>query len=287
MGIHKFSPGYHTRYVSNNSLTHDDVSFDDVSSFPVSGVVYYENTTYPVQGCNLCVDDNICTMEGKLIETDEYGRFEISVPIGEHYIKIEKAGHSFVNEGRYPTGVGIKYTFEQPMSNLTFYDNTLVHITGRVVGGDIEGNKSLGYGLSNNNIGVTQLVLTPTNDTYSLNAVKTVNGTIVSYENNTEELPVVSASTKVNSNSWRGSGDNAGRIYINTDAETGEFSAMVPPLVYNVSAPTVISTSQTIGTAGLADSSNPLIESCDTIINDSGEEQLFKYNCKYNQYYNK
>ena len=285
MGIHKFSPGYHTRYVSNNSLTHDDVSFDDVSSFPVSGVVYYENTTYPVQGCNLYVDDNICTMEGKLIETDEYGRFEISVPIGEHYIKIEKAGHSFVNEGRYPTGVGIKYTFEQPMSNLTFYDNTLVHITGRVVGGDIEGNKSLGYGLSNNNIGVTQLVLTPTNDTYSLNAVKTVNGTIVSYENNTEELPVVSASTKVNSNSWRGSGDNAGRIYINTDAETGEFSAMVPPLVYNVSAPTVISTSQTIGTAGLADSSNPLIESCDTIINDSGEEQLFKYNCKYNYTY--
>jgi hypothetical protein len=41
MGIHKFSPGYHTRYVSNNSLTHDDVSFEDVSSFPVSGVVYY------------------------------------------------------------------------------------------------------------------------------------------------------------------------------------------------------------------------------------------------------
>ena len=285
MGIHEFSPGYHTRYVSNNSLTHSDVSFDDVSSFPVSGVVYYENTTYPVQGCYIYVDDNICTMEGELIETDEYGRFEISVPIGDHYIKIEKSGHTFVNEGRYPTGVGTKYTFEQSMSNLTFYDNTLVHITGRVVGGDIEGDKAVGNGLSNNNIGVTQLVLTPTNDIYSLNVTQKVNGTVVSYENNTEVLPAASASDKINSNSWRGSGDNAGRIYINTDAETGEFSAMVPPLVYNVSAPTIISTNKTIGTAGLADSSNPALEYCDTLVNDSGEELLFKYHCKYNQTY--
>ena len=285
MGIHEFSPGYHTRYVSNNSLTHSDVSFDDVSSFPVSGVVYYENTTYPVQGCYIYVDDNICTMEGELIETDEYGRFEISVPIGDHYIKIEKSGHTFVNGGRYPTGLGTKYTFEQPMSNLTFYDNTLVHIAGRVVGGDIEGDKVLGNGLSNNNIGVTQLVLTPTNDIYSLNVTQKVNGTVVSYENNTEILPAASASDKINSSSWRGSGDNAGRIYINTDAETGEFSAMVPPLVYNVSAPTVISTNKTIGTAGLADSSNPALEYCDTLVNDSGEELLFKYHCKYNQTY--
>ena len=285
MGIHEFSPGYHTRYVSNNSLTHSDVSFDDISSFPVSGVVYYENTTYPVQGCYIYVDDNICTMEGKLIETDEYGCFEISVPIGEHYIKIEKNGHTFVNEGRYPTGVGTRYTFEQPMSNLTFHDNTLVHITGRVVGGDIEGNKAFGNGLSNNNIGVAQLVLTPTNDIYSLNVTQKVNGTVVSYENNTEVLSAASASNKINSNSWRGSGDNAGRIYINTDAETGEFSAMVPPLVYNVSAPTILSKNQTIGTAGLADPSNPVLEYCDTLMNDSGEEQLFKYHCKYNCIY--
>ena len=285
MGIHEFSPSYHTRYVSSNTLTHDNVSFEDVSSFPVSGVVYYENTTYPVQGCRIYVDENVCTLEGKVIETDEFGRFEISVPIGEHYIIIEKNGHTFVGDGRYPNGVGTKYTFEQPISNLTFYDNTLVHIAGRIVGGDIEGNQAVGYSKSNNNIGVAQLVLTPTNDIYSLNVTKKVNGTVVSYENNTEILPIVSKSDKINSNSWRGNGDNAGKIYITTDAQSGEFSAMVPPLVYNVSAPTIISTNQTIGTVGLADISNPLAIYSDTLVDNNGIEQLFEYNCKYNYIY--
>ena len=285
MGIHEFSPSYHTRYVSNNTLTHDDVSFEDVSSFPVSGVVYYENTTYPVQGCQIFVDEEICTRDGKMIETDEYGRFEISVPIGDHYIRIEKNGHTFTGEGRYPAGVGTRYTFEQPVSNLTFYDNTLVQITGRIVGGDVEGNMAIGYGKSYNNIGVAQLVLTPTNDNYSLNVIKKVDGTVASYENNSEILPAASASSYIKSNSWRGSGDNAGSIYINTDAKTGEYSAMVPPLVYNVSAPIVLSTRQTVGSAGLVDISNPLMTSCDTLLNDDGVEQLFEYNCKYNCIY--
>ena len=285
MGIHEFSPSYHTRYVSSSSLTHDDVSFEDVSSFTVSGVVYYENTTYPVQGCNLYVDGNVCAKEGKVVETDDNGRFEISVPIGEHYISITKNGHTFVNEGRYPAGVGVNYTFEAPVSNLTFYDNTLVHVAGRVVGGDIEGSHNLGFGLSKNNIGVAQLVLTPTNDIYSLNAVKRVDGTVISYVNNTEVLACASSSSAVNSSAWRGSGDNAGRIYINTDAATGEFSAMVPPLVYNVSAPVILKKGQTISTPGLVDVSNPMSSASDTLYDEGGNEHLFKYNAKYNCIY--
>lgn len=285
MGIHEFSPNYHTRYVSSSSLTHDDVSFEDISSFPVSGVVYYENTTYPVQGCYLYVDGNVCAKEGKVVETDEYGRFEISVPIGEHYISVTKNGHTFVNEGRYPAGVGVKYTFEAPVSNLTFYDNTLVHVAGRVVGGDIEGSHNVGFGLSKNNIGVAQLVLTPTNDIYSLNVVKKVDGSVISYENNSQVLACASSSSLVNSNSWRGSGDNAGRIYINTDAASGEFSAMVPPLVYNVSAPVIQSKGQTICDPVLIDVSNPLSTASDTLVDESGNEHLFKYNVKYNCVY--
>ena len=282
MGIHEFNPSYHTRYVSSNTLTHDNISFEDVSSFPVSGTVYYENTTYPVQGCNLYVDGEACAKDGKLIETDEFGRFEISVPIGDHHITVGKNGHTFVGEGRYPAGIDTKFTFDREVTNLTFYDNTLVNVAGRIVGGNIEGNKQLGFGESVNNIGKTQIVLTPTNDLYSLNVIKNVNGTTTSYENNSENLPAESASDKVNSTSWRGSGDNAGRIYINTDANTGEFSAMVPPIVYNVSAPVVMKTSQTVGEAGIVDLSDPLTTSCDTITSaETGIEMTFEYNAKY------
>ncbi|MBR5456512.1 MAG: hypothetical protein IKU76_06140 [Bacteroidaceae bacterium] len=282
MGIHEFNPSYHTRYVSSNTLTHDDISFEDVSSFAVSGSVYYENTTYPVQGCNLYIDGEACAKDGKLIETDEFGRFEISVPIGDHHITIKKNGHTFVGEGRYPAGVDTKFTFDREVTNLTFYDNTLVNVAGRIVGGNIEGNKSIGFGLSTNNIGKAQIVLTPTNDLYSLNVIKNVSGTTTSYENNTDSLVCESSSDLINSHSWRGKGDNAGRIYINTDAKTGEFSAMVPPILYNVSAPVVIETTQTVGTAGIVDLSDPMTTSCDTIVSpETGAEMTFEYNAKH------
>ena len=285
LGIHEFNPTYHTRYVSSNTLTHDNIEFEDISSFKVTGVVYYENTTYPVQGCYINVDGTPCSKDGNLIETDEQGRFEISVPIGDHHITIEKSGHTFANEGRYPIGVDTKFTFDREVSNLTFYDKTLVNIAGRVVGGDIEGNKSVGFGVSVNNIGVTQMVLTPVNDLYSLNAVTITEGTTSRYENNTSTLACASATDLVNSTSWRGANDQSGKIFIQTDANTGEFSALVPPLVYNISAPIVLKTSETVGNAGIIDVSNPLSISTDTLRRKDGELVGFDYHAKYNGVY--
>ena len=285
LGIHEFNPSFHTRYVSSHTLTHNDITFEDVSSFPVSGTVYYENTTFPVQGCTFSIDGNPCSKDGKLIETDEFGRFEISVPIGDHHITVEKNGHTFVSEGRYPSGIGTKFTFDRAVSNLTFYDNTLVNIAGRVVGGDIEGKKTIGFGLSTNNIGVAELVLTPTNDLYSLNAVKVEEGTSFRYDNNTDSLVCESASALVNSKAWRGANEQAGKIFIQTDAKTGEFSAMVPPLIYNASAPVVIAKKLTVGEAALVDLSNPLVENSDTLTAEDGSQTLFTYHAKYNGTY--
>ena len=286
LGIHEFNPTYHTRYVSSNTLTHDNIEFEDVSSFKVTGVVYYENTTYPVEGCNLAVDGTTCTKDGALIETDENGRFEISVPIGDHHITISKTGHTFANEGRYPIGVDTKFTFDREVSNLTFYDNTLVNVAGRVVGGNIEGDKTVGFGESRNNIGVTELVLTPVNDLYSLNVVTVTEGLTSRYENNTATLACASASDLVNSTSWRGAGEHAGKIYIQTDAKTGEFSAMVPPLIYNVEAPKVINNEyKTIGAPGLVDVSNPMIVTEDSLTNVNGDILTFESHAIYNQIY--
>ena len=287
LGIHEFNPSYHTRYVSSNTLTHDNIEFEDVSSFKVTGVVYYENTTYPVQGCYLAVDGTACTKDGQMIETDENGRFEISVPIGDHHITVNKTGHTFVNEGRYPIGVDTKFTFDREVSNLTFYDNTLVNVAGRVVGGNIEGDKTVGFGESRNNIGVTELVLTPVNDLYSLNVVTITEGLTSRYENNKVALACASASDLVNSTSWRGAGEHAGKIYIQTDAKTGEFSAMVPPLTYNVSAPVVVNAKEkeTVGEAGLVDVSNPLMVTEDSLTNVDGDILTFESHAIYKQIY--
>lgn len=288
LGVHEFSPTYSTRYVSASSLVHSGVDFTDVSSFPVSGTVFYEGTDYPVEGCTFYVDGTICSRDGELIQSAEDGTFTISVPIGDHFIQVKKDGHVFASAGRYPAdpnGAGVKITFDREIKNMEFIDQTLVNFTGRVVGGSIEGEKPVGFGASHNNIGITELVLSPTNDRYRLNVVKKVNGTSYSYETNTAKASVESATSTIASHSWRGAGDAAKKIFIRTDSLTGEFSAMVPPLMYNVESIKVVATGLSVGDATTVDATNPLMQLTDTLVTENGARYEYAYNCKLRQTY--
>ena len=280
LGIHEFSPIYSTRYVSASSLVHSGVDFTDVSSFPVSGTVFYEGTDYPVEGCAFYVDGTICSRDGELVQSAADGTFTISVPIGDHFIQVKKDGHVFASEGRYPAdpnGAGVKLTYDREIKNMEFVDQTLVNLSGRVVGGSIDGDKPVGFGASKNNIGITELILSPVNDRYRLNVVKQVTGTSYSYETNTSPVKVESATSAIASRSWRGAGDAARKIYIRTDSLTGEFSAMVPPLMYNVESMKVVSTGQSVGDATTVDVTNPLVEYTDTLVDDNGMRQEYAY----------
>ena len=283
-GIHEFSPNYSTRYVSASALVHNGVDFEDVSSFPVSGRVVYAGTNYPVEGAQFAVDGTLCSKDGEVITTNANGEYTISVPIGDHYIKVSKTGHVFNNEGRYPADpneVGTRLTFNQEVKGLEFVDATLVNFSGKVVGGDIEGNKAVGFGLSKNNIGVTELVLTPTNTVYNLNMLRKTTGGVVSYEVNPETVEVKSATDTIASHAWRGAGSaDAKKIIIRTDSKTGEFSAMVPPLMYKVEAQKVVATGETVGSSVSVDLTNPLEQMSDTLYNSNNEvERLYTY-CK-------
>lgn len=283
-GIHEFSPNYSTRYVSASALVHNGVDFEDVSSFPVSGRVVYAGTNYPVEGAQFTVDGTLCSKDGEVITTNANGEYTISVPIGDHYIKVSKTGHVFNNEGRYPADpneVGTRLTFNQEVKGLEFVDATLVNFSGKVVGGDIEGNKAVGFGLSKNNIGVTELVLTPTNTVYNLNMLRKTTGGVVSYEVNPETVEVKSATDTIASHAWRGAGSaDAKKIIIRTDSKTGEFSALVPPLMYKVEAQKVVATGETVGSSATVDLTNPLEQMSDTLYNSNNEvERLYTY-CK-------
>lgn len=71
MGGHEFSAAKANRFVSAQSLVHNGVDFQDVSSFSVSGVVYYQGTTIPVEGVQFAVDGVSCTKDGEFIQTNE------------------------------------------------------------------------------------------------------------------------------------------------------------------------------------------------------------------------
>src|SRR5690606_39050237 len=84
------------------------------------------------------------------VETDAEGRFQISVPIGEHYIEVRKNNHVFAHGGRFPApredGNDLFEFFEHQESAVTFLDTTRVALVGRVVGGMVEAEKPIGFG---------------------------------------------------------------------------------------------------------------------------------------------
>ena len=175
------------------------------------------------------VDGNVCARNGEVIKSAANGTYTISVPIGKHFIQARMNGHVFLNNGRYPadpdnTGQPA-FVCDGPTRGLDFFDQTLVNFTGRVVGGDIEGSKPTGFGQSVNNIGVAEFFLKPVSASPYMNVKD--DGTY-----NNVEVPVASSSVNINSTSWRGAGDpdESRKLYIQTDPQTGEFSAMVPPL---------------------------------------------------------
>ena len=82
-----------------------------------------------------------------LCKTATDGKFSFSVPAGVHTVKVEKANHTFKDDGRLLDGNGNNYNYQQPMNDIRFWDQTKVKLIGRVAGGTVEQNKQLGYSL--------------------------------------------------------------------------------------------------------------------------------------------
>jgi len=296
-GIHEFNSSKQTRYISNHSLVYSGVNFTDVSYFPVHGTVRYAGTTIPVDSCTFEVDGTPCIVDGMPIMTDAEGKFTISVPIGDHYITVKRNNHVFVDKGRYPANGG-KHTFLTETYNLDFEDATLVNFAGRIVGGFRDQNKPLGFNLSENNIGRVTMTLTPTDDRYYVNAKKTVDGTTFTYDFNDERVEVASDTASIRSRSYRGFGsvEECKKIYIQTDSLTGEFSAMLPPVSYQMSAQTLVANSDVVvGESRTVDLSKFQLASADTLYSESKAtdpvtgkeivkkkaEKIYEYRCKY------
>lgn len=223
LGIHEFSPNTRSMFISPTSLTANNIDFEDVSSFPMSGYVYYAGTNIPVEGAMLYVDGTLMSGNGEVKKTDSNGYYEISVPIGEHFVEAKLEGHKMVAGGRFPT-VGT-FNFDRRMQ-YDFTDSTLVNFVGRVSGGVRNDTLAVGFGASNNNIGMATIMLKLNNASFSFNCKDdhiSDAATPRMWESDTISIA---------SRAWTGVGNEAKYIYIRTDSLTGEFSALLPPLKY-------------------------------------------------------
>ena len=235
LGIHEFAPATRTMFVSPTSLTANNIDFEDVSSFPMEGRVTYAGTNIPVEGIRLYVDGELQTKQGKVVETDANGRYLMSVPIGKHYVEASLDGHTMVAGGRFP--LQDEHNFDGPVV-YDFQDSTLVNFVGRVSGATKNDTLAVGFGASNNNIGVAKITLKLNSENLLFNYDGEKAGTV--------ERPFQSDTTAIRSHAWAGKGSDAKYIYIETDSTTGEFSALLPPMKYIVKSITIPSTKDNI-----------------------------------------
>ena len=298
---HEFSPLKQSRFISSSSLVQNSVDFTDVSSFEVSGQVLYEGTTIPVDSVMIYVDGRAVSRNGEAVMTDDEGKFIVDVPIGSHYLTAVRDGHTFVDEGRIPadpSGLNVEtIPFTSPLSGLKFTDNTLVPIVGRVVGGAIEAEKPLGFGLSENNIGKAVITLEIPDKRYMINAHEEFadESHLVSlgYSQTTTNTPLPHPAGMLNAgDAYRTGGDyqnDAKNIVITTDAVTGEFGALVPPLDYKVVS---VQMENTAGQSAYVfkadelpriDASDAATVLQDSTLTDTGEKLYFDYVAKFVQ----
>lgn len=224
-GIHEFNPNKAILFIGYNSLVHNKTDFEDVSSFMMSGHIYYAGTNVPVEGVQMYVDGTLQNSNGKVVESDASGYYELSVPIGKHFVEAKLGKHTMVAGGRYPTqGV---FDFDRTVQ-YDFADSTLVNFVGRVGGGLSNDTLAVGFGASRNNIGMATVQLALNNESFSFNCQDD------HISDATTSRSWESDTTSIVSRAWTGTSYDAKYIYIRTDSLTGEFSALVPPLKYKV-----------------------------------------------------
>ncbi|MGB0869345.1 MAG: LamG-like jellyroll fold domain-containing protein [Flavobacteriales bacterium] len=141
---HQFDPPTTALFLGDGSSVNNGVDFEDISSFPVTGTLFYKNTTCAVKDAYVLVNGERVIANGVPIKTNDEGHFSVQVPIGFHTLEVEKDNHVFSN-GKW------SQDFQEPVIGLEFVDSTLIKVVGRVAGGNREKNKlpNLGYGTNN------------------------------------------------------------------------------------------------------------------------------------------
>ncbi|MEP1095870.1 MAG: LamG-like jellyroll fold domain-containing protein [Cyclobacteriaceae bacterium] len=170
-GQHEFEPSSRSIYLGDGAQVQNEVDFTDISFFTVSGKVTYKDTNVPVEGATILIDGTEAIgIDNAIVRSDAEGNYEINVPIGNHYLSVQKEGHVF-SEGFFPPldefGGIVLHEFVEDWT-VNFKDSTKVKVAGRVIGGQREAEKVLGFGKSMNNVGTATLTFDLQNEAYNL-----------------------------------------------------------------------------------------------------------------------
>ena len=209
---------------SNNETVHE---FIITNGRRFSGYVMYDGTSIPVKGANFLVNGRkMYNAKGEVLETDYDGSFSFRVKEGDNKIQAVMDGHTFTNDGYYKNSNA--QNISSDVSNIYFYDATKVKLTGRIVGGDIQGKLPLDNNLSTNNLGDSiQMVLTLEGDNTSWLVYDNLN------PNRTQREEVFRHKQGGNKH-YTSVKVQRKRMEVTPDPTTGEYVLMLPPVRWKV-----------------------------------------------------
>jgi hypothetical protein len=226
------------------------IDFDNLSSVRFTGRVLYKNSTIPVRDAHLRLNGSLVSLAHVPVKTDVSGNFEIRVPQGEAFtLQVVKDGHRFEGDGFVRINNDSLLTLTEALDGVRVWDETKVHLAGRVAGGLEQRDLPLGFGLSHNNLGdnlrlvlelegddVSYIVHIPsdlTKDTLEFRVPHLVYPILneIDGEDNTEVIDTVG---------WTRVHYQQKRIIIEPDSLTGEFCVDLFPVNYKVTQATAL-----------------------------------------------
>ncbi|MGK0447134.1 MAG: hypothetical protein ACJA2M_000906, partial [Polaribacter sp.] len=146
--------------------------------------------------------DIVINSDNQPVETEADGSFTVNVPIGNHKVEVRKDGHTFAHSGYFPASDTFEF-FEDQIDPAWFINTTRISLIGKVVGGKIESDKPIGFGLegaftyvnfegetteesetisSKNNIGVAEITLKGDIETDNFDVIVPTNPDTGEYE---------------------------------------------------------------------------------------------------------
>ena len=251
-----------------------------------SGYVMYNGTSIPVKGANFKVNGRkVYNTKGKLLETDYDGSFSFRVLPGNDTIQVVMDGHNFTQGGYFKSAAG--HNFTDDVSNIYFYDDTKVKLTGRIVGGDEQGQKPLGNNLSTNNLGDSlTIVLTLEGDNTSwlvydnLNPNRTQREEVIRHPRRGDKHYTTVLTQRKRMTVW-------------PDARTGEYELLLPPVrwkvqqVYCKGYPTLFQEGQVSEVVDLTNCLTPQVTSYEGSYKDVDTVTVVDPKVEYNAIYNR
>lgn len=219
---HSFNPKSSVVTVGGSATALSGQDFKDNSAIKIDGYVFYENSTIPVPGVMFKINgQTVVNGSGEVIMSDKSGKFEFSVPTGSQKVQAVLTNHTFLNDGVLVNSDGTNLNYQQPLTDLRFWDQTKVKLIGRVAGGTVQENYPLGFSLSKNNLGDDLKIVLELKDdktSYIVNSATPIE------TNETHYNDKYSNRVKMDKQS----------ITITPDKTTGEYIAYLYPVAYQV-----------------------------------------------------